>query len=39
MAEEMILTGPRARPAVLLDNGFQFRHNGVSEALSAAVGS
>lgn len=39
MAEEMILTGPRARPAVLLEGGFQFRHNGVDEALSAAVGT
>ncbi|MCO1657098.1 TIGR01777 family oxidoreductase [Pseudonocardia humida] len=39
MAEEMILTGPRARPGVLLDGGFQFRHNGIDEALSAAVGS
>jgi uncharacterized protein (TIGR01777 family) len=39
MAEEMVLTGPRARPAVLLGAGFQFRHNSVREALSAAVGS
>jgi NAD dependent epimerase/dehydratase family enzyme len=39
MAEEMLLTGPRARPSVLLDGGFQYRHNGVDEALSAAVGS
>ncbi|WP_214404823.1 TIGR01777 family oxidoreductase [Pseudonocardia lacus] len=39
MAEEMILTGPRARPGVLLDGGFRFRHNGIDEALSAAVGS
>jgi uncharacterized protein (TIGR01777 family) len=39
MAEEMVLTGPRARPAVLLGAGFQFRHSGVTEALAAAVGS
>ena len=39
MAEEMVLTGPRARPAVLLDAGFQYRHSSVREALSAAVGS
>ncbi len=39
MAEEMILTGPRARPGVLVAAGFQFRHNGINEALSAAVGS
>jgi len=39
MAEEMILTGPRARPGVLLDNGFAFRHNGIDEALSAALGT
>jgi len=39
MAEEMILTGPRARPGVLLDGGFQFRHRGIDEALSAAVGT
>jgi uncharacterized protein (TIGR01777 family) len=39
MAEEMVLTGPRVRPAVLLAAGFQFRHSGVNEALAAAVGS
>jgi uncharacterized protein (TIGR01777 family) len=39
MAEEMVLTGPRARPAVLLAAGFQFRHSGIHEALAAAVGS
>jgi len=35
----MILTGPRARPAVLLGAGFQYRHSSIREALSAAVGS
>jgi uncharacterized protein len=39
MAEEMVLTGPRAEPAVLLAAGYQFRHVTVREALSAAVGS
>ena len=39
MAEEMVLTGPRAEPAVLLAAGYQFRHHTVAEALSAAVGS
>jgi uncharacterized protein len=39
MAEEMVLTGPRIRPAVLLAAGFQFRHSGINEALAAAVGS
>jgi hypothetical protein len=39
MAEELVLTGPRAKPRVLLDAGFQFRHDGIDEALSAAVGS
>lgn len=39
MAEEMVLTGPKARPGVLLDAGFQYRHSGVREALSAAVES
>lgn len=39
MAEEMVLTGPRARPGVLLRAGFQFRHPGINEALAAAIGS
>ena len=39
MAEEMVLTGPRAAAAVLLAAGYQFRHVTVREALSAAVGS
>jgi uncharacterized protein (TIGR01777 family) len=39
LAEEMVLTGPKARPAVLLDAGFQYRHHSVREALSAAVES
>jgi uncharacterized protein len=39
MAEEMVLTGPRARPGVLLSAGFQFRHPGINEALAAAVDS
>jgi uncharacterized protein len=39
MAEEMVLTGPRAEPSVLLAAGYQFRHVTVAEALSAAVGS
>jgi uncharacterized protein (TIGR01777 family) len=39
LAEEMVLTGPRARPAALLDAGFQYRHPGITEALAAAIGS
>jgi uncharacterized protein len=39
MAEEMVLTGPRAEPARLLAAGYQFRHLTLAEALSAAVGS
>lgn len=39
LAEEMVLTGPKARPGVLLDAGFQYRHAGIREALSAAVES
>jgi uncharacterized protein (TIGR01777 family) len=38
MAEEMVLTGPRAVPATLLSAGYQFRHHTVGEALAAAVG-
>lgn len=36
-AEELILTGPRAVPAVLERAGYQFRHRTVAEALAAAV--
>jgi uncharacterized protein len=39
MAEEMVLTGPRAEPATLLAAGYQYRHVSVAEALSVAVGS
>ncbi|MHA6631009.1 TIGR01777 family oxidoreductase [Pseudonocardia sichuanensis] len=39
MAEEMVLTGPFAVPAVLEEHGYQFRHRTVTDALSAAVGS
>lgn len=39
MAEEMVLTGPRAEPAVLLSAGYQFRHPTVEDALAAAVES
>jgi NAD dependent epimerase/dehydratase family enzyme len=39
MAEEMILTGPRAEPAKLLAAGYPFQHHRLSEALAAAVGS
>lgn len=37
MGEEMLLSGQRALPAVLLSGGYQFRHHGVGEALSATV--
>ncbi|OZM80032.1 TIGR01777 family oxidoreductase [Pseudonocardia sp. MH-G8] len=36
-AEEMILTGPLAVPAVLQEHGYEFRHRTVTDALSAAV--
>jgi uncharacterized protein len=39
MAEEMVLTGPRAEPAKLLASGYPFRHLTVRDALAAAVGS
>ena len=39
MAEELVLTGPRAEPAKLLAAGYPFRHRTVAEALAAAVGS
>jgi uncharacterized protein (TIGR01777 family) len=38
MAEEMVLTGPFAVPAVLEEHGYQFRHRTVTDALGAAVG-
>lgn len=38
IAEEMILTGPLAVPAVLQEHGYEFRHRTVTDALSAAVG-
>ncbi len=37
MADEMVLTGPVAVPAVLLKHGYQFRHRSVREALAAAL--
>ncbi|HWM58978.1 MAG TPA: TIGR01777 family oxidoreductase [Pseudonocardia sp.] len=39
MAEEMVLTGPRAEPAKLLAAGYPFRHRTLAEALAAATGS
>jgi uncharacterized protein len=36
-AEEMLLGGPRAVPAVLLRHGYRFRHNTIDEALTAAI--
>jgi uncharacterized protein (TIGR01777 family) len=39
MADELVLTGPRAEPAKLIAASYPFRHNTVSEALAAAVGS
>ena len=39
LAEELVLTGPRAEPGVLLAAGYQYRHPTLAEALSAAVGS
>lgn len=39
LAEELVLTGPRAEPAKLLAAGYQFRHYTVRDALAAAVGS
>jgi uncharacterized protein len=38
LAEELVLTGPLAVPTVLLEHGYQFRHQTVADALSAAVG-
>jgi uncharacterized protein (TIGR01777 family) len=37
MAEELVLTGPHAVPAVLQKHGYQFRHQSIREALQAAV--
>ena len=37
MAEELVLTGPRAIPAVLQKHGYQFRHQTIREALQAAI--
>jgi uncharacterized protein (TIGR01777 family) len=39
MGEEMLIYGQRAVPAKLQAAGYQFRHHGLSEALSAAVGT
>ncbi|MDT7610219.1 MAG: uncharacterized protein QOC83_5982 [Pseudonocardiales bacterium] len=36
-ADELVLTGPRAVPAVLENNGYQFRHATVIEALASAT--
>jgi uncharacterized protein (TIGR01777 family) len=36
-ADEMLLGGPRAVPAVLLRHGYRFRHNTIDEALTAAI--
>lgn len=35
LAEELVLTGPRAIPGVLNRAGYQFQHNTISEALAA----
>jgi hypothetical protein len=35
LAEELVLTGPRAVPGVLNSAGYRFRHNTISEALAA----
>lgn len=39
MGEEMLLYGQRVVPARLQAAGYQFRHQAIGEALSAAVGS
>ena len=36
-ADELVLTGPRAVPAVLQRSGYPFQHTTVTEALSAAI--
>lgn len=35
LAQELVLTGPRAVPAVLAKAGYLFQHNTISEALAA----
>jgi hypothetical protein len=37
MADEMVLTGPRAVPGVLTTAGYPFRHPTLADALGAAV--
>jgi uncharacterized protein (TIGR01777 family) len=37
MAEEMVLTGPRAVPAVLERAGYQFQHPTLAEALGSVI--
>jgi hypothetical protein len=37
LAEELVLTGPLAVPAVLQKHGYQFRHHTIREALQAAI--
>ena len=37
MAEELVLTGARAVPAVLAERGYQFRHTTLTEAMAAAI--
>ncbi|MBC3192882.1 TIGR01777 family protein [Pseudonocardia sp. C8] len=39
MGRELLLSGQRAVPTALLDNGFEFRHHTVADALSAAIGT
>lgn len=39
LAEEMLLTGPRAVPATLQAAGYPFRHPTLADALGAAVGN
>ena len=38
LAEEVVLTGPRAVPAALRELGYEFHHPTVTDALAAAVG-
>src|SRR5690606_42152922 len=37
LAEELVLTGPYAVPAVLQKHGYPFRHTTIRDALQAAV--
>lgn len=37
MAEELVLTGPKAVPAVLNRAGYRFQHTSIAEALAAAT--